>query len=96
MQVAESGVSFTVAGTTVQTTFDGASKTPFITSADPVAGGFGQVTYQNLYPGISLEFYGNAQGQIEYTWDVAAGANPNLIEMSIQGAINLAIDGQAI
>ena len=34
---------------------------------------YSDVQYQNVYKGINLDFYGNANGQLEYTWTVAAG-----------------------
>jgi uncharacterized repeat protein (TIGR01451 family) len=36
---------------------------------------FARVRYENIYPGINLVFYGN-QGQLEYDFQVAPGADP--------------------
>ena len=52
---------------------------------------FEKVRYQNVYAGIDRVFYGN-QGQLEYDWIVAPGADPKQIRESIEGADNLAID----
>jgi hypothetical protein len=46
---------------------------------------FAQVEYQAVYPGIDLVYYGD-QGQLEYDFRVAPGANPNQIALSFQGA----------
>ena len=37
---------------------------------------YGEVAYQNVYPGINLVYNGNQQ-QLEYDFDVAPGADPN-------------------
>ena len=36
---------------------------------------YAKVRYQNVYPGVDLVYYGN-QGQLEYDFVVAPGANP--------------------
>ncbi len=54
---------------------------------------YGQVTFQGVYAGIDLVYQGN-QGQLEYTFNVAPGANPDAITFAIQGAQGLALDGQ--
>jgi hypothetical protein len=45
---------------------------------------FARVRYRNLYPGIDLIFY-SRNGRLEYDFTVAAGANPELIRMRING-----------
>jgi RHS repeat-associated protein len=52
------------------------------------------VEYQDLYPGITLRFYGNPQNQLEYDFQVAAGADPSAIHFQVSGADHLALDGQ--
>jgi hypothetical protein len=52
---------------------------------------YGRVHYQNLYPGIDLVFYGN-QTQLEYDFVVAPHADPKTINISIQGADQIAIE----
>lgn len=46
---------------------------------------FGRVEYQSVYPGIDLVYYGN-QGQLEYDFRVAPGAEPSQIALSFKGA----------
>ena len=52
---------------------------------------YGQVRYKNVYPGIDLVYYGN-QRQVEYDFDVSAGADPSKIQFAVQGADNLSLD----
>jgi uncharacterized repeat protein (TIGR01451 family) len=46
---------------------------------------FARVQYQAVYPGIDLVYYGN-QGQLEYDFRVAPGADPNQIALNFTGA----------
>jgi uncharacterized repeat protein (TIGR01451 family) len=46
---------------------------------------FGRVQYQGVYPGIDLVYYGK-QGQIEYDFRVAPGADPKQITLNFDGA----------
>jgi uncharacterized repeat protein (TIGR01451 family) len=46
---------------------------------------FSRVRYENVYPGINLVFYGN-QGQLEYDFQVAPGADPSRAELDFDGA----------
>jgi hypothetical protein len=74
------------------------TKTNYLVGSDPSQWhtnipNFGRVEYQNVYAGIDLAYYGN-QGQLEYDFVVAPGANPNAIKLSIQGAPSVALDGQ--
>ncbi len=54
---------------------------------------FRKVAYDDVYPGVSLVYYGN-QRQMEYDFVVAPGANPEQIRLSISGAQQLSIDDQ--
>jgi hypothetical protein len=54
---------------------------------------FGQVQYENIYPGIDLVYYGN-QGQLEYDFVVAPGADPQAIHLGFSGADQLRINNQ--
>jgi hypothetical protein len=47
---------------------------------------YGRVRYENVYAGVDLVYYGNMDGQLEYDFVVAPGADP--------GAITLAIDAE--
>jgi len=46
---------------------------------------FARVEYQDVYPGINLVYYGN-QGQLEYDFRVAPGAEPKQIALTFNGA----------
>ena len=46
---------------------------------------FGCVEYQAVYPGVDLVYYGN-QGQLEYDFRVAPGAEASQIALSFKGA----------
>ncbi|OGF45308.1 MAG: hypothetical protein A2231_11305 [Candidatus Firestonebacteria bacterium RIFOXYA2_FULL_40_8] len=52
---------------------------------------YSKVEYKEVYPGIDMVYYGN-QGQLEYDFVVAPGANPGLIRMDFRGARNLELD----
>jgi hypothetical protein len=46
---------------------------------------FGRVEYQSVYPGVDLVYYGN-EGQLEYDFRLAPGAEPGRIALSFTGA----------
>jgi uncharacterized repeat protein (TIGR01451 family) len=46
---------------------------------------FSRVEYAAVYPGIDLVFYGN-QGQLEYDFKVAPGADPSQAELEFDGS----------
>ena len=45
---------------------------------------FARVRYEGVYPGVDLVYYGN-QGQLEYDFEVAPGADPSQIALRFQG-----------
>lgn len=47
---------------------------------------FARIVYDEVYPGIDLEFYGSPDGRLEYDFTVAPGADPRLIGWKIEGA----------
>jgi hypothetical protein len=49
---------------------------------------YSKVKYQNVYPGVDLVYYGNpsADGQLEYDFVVASGADPSAIVLDV-GAV---------
>ena len=51
---------------------------------------FGEVHYENIYPGIDLEYHG-IQGRLEYDFIVAPGAKPQAIAVEIKGAKRIAV-----
>jgi len=46
---------------------------------------YAKVKYEGIYSGIDLVYYGN-QGQLEYDFIVAPGADPNCISFNVRGA----------
>ena len=54
---------------------------------------FAKVKYKDVYPGIDLVYYGN-QGQLEYDFIVAPGADPKIIKFDIQGADKLELNAR--
>jgi hypothetical protein len=52
---------------------------------------FSRVRYSQIYPGVDLVYYGN-QGQLEYDFRVAPGADPKNIQLSFEGARELRVD----
>lgn len=52
---------------------------------------FSKISYENIYPGIDVVFYGNAQ-QLEYDIIVAPGYDSEQVQLHIDGAKNLLID----
>ncbi|MFA5859416.1 MAG: SBBP repeat-containing protein [Elusimicrobiota bacterium] len=52
---------------------------------------YSKVKVNQAYPGIDIVYYGN-QGQLEYDFVVAPGANPKLIRMNFEGAKNIELD----
>jgi uncharacterized repeat protein (TIGR01451 family) len=53
---------------------------------------FAGVHYEDVYPGIDLDFYGN-QGHLEYDFRVAPGADPSQAELQFDGATELGLSG---
>jgi hypothetical protein len=51
---------------------------------------YGKITYQGIYPGIDLVYYGR-QGQLEYDFVLAPGADPHLVKLAFQGANKIEI-----
>lgn len=67
---------------------------------DPVhwssfVGAFNEVSYHELYNGINLRYY-SASGNLEYDFEVAAGADPSLIKMNYEGYDNLKIENGSL
>ncbi len=48
---------------------------------------YAKVRYKNVYPGVDLVYYGN-QGQLEYDFVVAPGADPGVIALAFEGSSN--------
>ena len=56
---------------------------------------FAQVRYEDVYPGINLVFYGQ-QGQLEYDFEVAPGADPSRTELEFRGAKQVQLKNGAL
>jgi uncharacterized protein (TIGR03437 family) len=52
---------------------------------------FGKVVYRGVYPGIDLVYYG-ANGQLEYDFQIAPGADPDAIHIVYEGATDVRVD----
>jgi hypothetical protein len=52
---------------------------------------YAKVHYKNVYPGIDLVYYGNPS-QLEYDFEVAAGADPQQIQFDVKGADSVSVD----
>ncbi len=50
---------------------------------------YARVKYRNVYPGIDLVYHGSNQRQLEYDFEVAAGADPAKIRLCFDGAKHL-------
>ena len=58
--------------------------------------GYRQVRYQAPWPGVGARFYENAVQNLEYDFEVAAGADPRQVRLRYEGAtsLRLSADGQ--
>jgi hypothetical protein len=54
---------------------------------------YGRVRYENVYPGVDLVYYGKQDGQLEYDFVVAPGADPGALTLAIDngGQVNSAL-----
>ena len=56
--------------------------------------GFGGLKYENLYPGIDLEYMAPEEGGIKYSLNLSAGADHRLIRLAYHGSTpSLKVDG---
>jgi Beta-propeller repeat/Abnormal spindle-like microcephaly-assoc'd, ASPM-SPD-2-Hydin/Protein of unknown function (DUF1573) len=74
-------------------------KTNYIRGNDPKkwntnVANFAKVRYEKVFDGVDLVYYGN-QGQLEYDFVVAAGANPDSIRLAFTGAHGVYVDRQS-
>lgn len=53
---------------------------------------YAAVRYSGIYDGIDMVYYGNAQGQLEYDFVVAPGADSGQINLSFSGADKVGVD----
>ena len=52
---------------------------------------YSRIRYRSVYPGVDLIYYGT-EGELEYDFVVAPGADPQAIQLDIRGAQKLRID----
>ena len=52
---------------------------------------FSKVQYEQIYPGVNLDYYGN-QRQLEYDFTVTPGGDPATIKLGIDGANKVELD----
>ena len=52
---------------------------------------FARVRYSQVYPGVDLVYYGK-QGELEYDFQIAAGADPKQVALQFAGADGLHLD----
>ena len=55
---------------------------------------YASVQLEDVYPGIDLVYHGN-QGQLEYDFNVAAGADPRTIALRFAGASHVSVDASS-
>jgi hypothetical protein len=51
---------------------------------------YGKIAYEGVYPGVDLVYYGH-QGQLEYDFVLAPGADPYQVKLAFQGADKIEI-----
>jgi hypothetical protein len=57
---------------------------------------YAKVKYQRVYSGIDLVYYGNQDGQLEYDFVVAPGADPTAIRFKLSGALEVGSKQSAV
>jgi uncharacterized repeat protein (TIGR01451 family) len=56
---------------------------------------FARVSYEDVYPGINLVFYGK-QGQLEYDFQIAPGADPSQAQLEFDGAQKIELNSGSL
>jgi YD repeat-containing protein len=103
-----SGPATTSAGeVAVSLTFAGANAATGVIGEDPLAyrtnyflgnqsytdiQNYARVRVQDLYPGISVEYYGNSSGSLEYDVIADPGADLSQVRLQLQGVANHSLD----
>jgi hypothetical protein len=52
---------------------------------------YARAKFEGVYPGVDLVYYGN-QGELEYDFTVAPGADPKVVRLAFPGAEKVALD----
>jgi len=97
LALTSNGVTYNLGSSQVQMNVVNGNSAPQVVAQDATGTsslGYGLVDYNNVYTGVTLQFFGNAQNQLEYDFSVAPGAAPQQIQLSFQGAQQLSLDGQ--
>jgi hypothetical protein len=101
MGASEAVIRFRFVGATPTPAITGldrlASTTSYFIGADPAGwhpgvANYAKVKYEGVYPGIDLVYYGS-KGNLEYDAVVAPGADSAVIQLEVEGAQSLRIDG---
>jgi hypothetical protein len=53
---------------------------------------YGRVAYTDVYPGVDVEYHGDARGRLQYDFIVDPGADPGVIRLAFEGARSLGLD----
>ncbi len=56
---------------------------------------YGSVRYTNIYPGIDVVYH-SQNGNVEYDFDLAPGADPNQIELAFDRDVEISKDGNLV
>jgi uncharacterized protein (TIGR03437 family) len=57
---------------------------------------FAKVRYKDIYPGIDLIYYGNVNGELEYDFVIAPGADPTKIEIAYNQPVHETAEGDLL
>jgi len=57
---------------------------------------FARIRYYDVYPGIDVIYYGNAEGKLEYDFIVQPGANPNQIQIAFNEPVHITSEGDLL
>jgi uncharacterized protein (TIGR03437 family) len=57
---------------------------------------FARVRYLDVYPGIDLLYYGNAEGKLEYDFIIKPGANPHQIQIVFNQPVHTTSEGDLL
>ena len=69
-------------------------KTNYLSRDTPIVGvrHYARIRYRSVYPGIDIVYHGGSE--LEYDFNIAAGAHPERIRLSLQGAEELRVDDE--
>ncbi len=57
---------------------------------------FARIRFQDVYPGIDIVYYGNAEGKLEYDFLVRSGANPHRIQIAFNQPVHTESNGDLL